>query len=86
MAEVKSVHVLSSARGRGVAHALMRHLIAVAQSDGLRALVLETGSSQDFAAARRLYQGLGFTYCGPIPGYVADPNSVFLRLGLDPAG
>lgn len=86
MAEVKSVHVLSAARGRGVAQALMTHLIDIARRDGTRNLVLETGSNQDFTPARRLYERLGFTYCGPIPGYSADPNSVFMRLPLDPAG
>lgn len=86
LAEVKSVHVSSAARNRGIAHALMTHLIKIARRDGLRALVLETGSSPDFAAARRLYERLGFAYCGPIPGYTPDPNSAFMRLGLDPAG
>lgn len=85
LAEVKSVHVVSAARGRGIAQALMRHLVDVARRDGTRALVLETGSGPDFAPARRLYERLGFTHCGPIPGYVADPHSAFLHPALGPA-
>jgi len=64
----------------------MAHMITVARDDGVDALVLETGHSEAYAPARRLYETLGFVYCGPIPGYEPDPNSVFMRLGLDPAG
>jgi len=85
-AEVKSVHTAEAARGRGVARALMGHLIGVARAEGIPALLLETGSMEAFAPARALYAGLGFTCCGPIPGYTEDPNSVFMALALDPNG
>ena len=83
-AEVKSVHVVSDARGRGLAKVLMTHLADVARADGLAALVLETGAEHlsDYAAARQLYERLGYSYCGPIPGYERDPNSAFMRLAL----
>ena len=83
-AEVKSVHVVAAARGRGVSKVLMAHLIAVAQDGGYTALVLETGSDllPGYVAARGLYDALGFRVCGPITGYEADPNSVYFRLDL----
>ena len=84
-AEVKSVHIVQAARGRGLARRLMMHLIETAHRKGTRALVLETGSMEDYKPARGLYTALGFTCCDPIPGYAPDPNSVFLRLALDPA-
>ena len=84
-AEVKSVHVAHAARGRGVAKMLMEHLIETARQGGTKALVLETGSMDDYKPARGLYKALGFTFCGLIPGYDLDPNSVFMRLALDPA-
>lgn len=87
-AEVKSVHVARAARGRGLARCIMQHLAETARADGHVALVLETGSDRvpAYDAARALYETLGYEYCGPIPGYAPDPNSVFMRLGLDPAG
>jgi len=80
--EVKSVHVAISARGRGAARKLMVHLIETARREGTTALVLETGVVEAYSAARGLYESLGFTYCGPILGYEADPHSAFMRLGL----
>lgn len=85
-AEVKSVHVLPQARGRGVARRMMAHLAEVARSEGFAALVLETGAAHlpDYDAARKLYETLGYGYCGPIFGYHHDPNSAFMRLDLVP--
>lgn len=85
-AEVKSVHVAQAARGRGLARIMMQHLEAQARAAGAAALVLETGSElcPGYDAARRLYEALGYGYCGPIHGYAEDPMSVFMRLGLEP--
>ena len=86
-AEVKSVHILAEARGRGLARVMMKHLAQIAQDEGLSALVLETGADhlQGYDAARKLYESLGYSYCGPIVGYENDPNSAFMRLALEPA-
>ncbi len=83
-AEVKSVYVAQTARGRGVARILMDHLANQAQQEGFSALVLETGSAlcPEYDAARSLYENLGYTYCPPIEGYDADPMSVFMRLSF----
>ncbi|MDA7967218.1 GNAT family N-acetyltransferase [Ruegeria sp.] len=87
-AEVKSVHVLEAARGRGLARVMMTHLADLAQAEGVTALVLETGAAHlsEYEAARKLYEALGYSYCGPIHGYAPDPNSAFMRLALEPAG
>ena len=87
-AEVKSVHVSSAARGRGLARDLMAHLEQDARESGATALVLETGAEHldEYRAARKLYEALGYSYCGPIFGYEADPNSAFMRLDLNAAG
>ncbi len=85
-AEVKSVHVIASARGRGLARGMMTRLAEIAQHEGVAALVLETGAENlpGYDAARKLYESLGYSYCGPIFGYEDDPNSAFMRLGLEP--
>ncbi|EEE37730.1 acetyltransferase, gnat family [Rhodobacteraceae bacterium KLH11] len=83
-AEVKSVHILAAARGRGLARVLMTHLADLARTEGISALVLETGAAHlpEYDAARKLYEALGYAYCAPIYGYTEDPNSAFMRLDL----
>ena len=80
--EVKSMHVLSELRGRGLARVLLDHLIAAARAGGITRLSLETGAQPSFAAARRLYEAAGFSYCPPFEGYVEDPNSVFMTRSI----
>jgi len=84
LVEVKSVHVLNQARGRGLARLIMQRLIEVAREDGHGAMVLETGSHvlPGYDAARALYEKLGFDYVDVIPSYQRDPNSAFMRLDL----
>lgn len=76
--EVKSMHVLDEARGRGFARRLVDHLIATAQDMGLTRLSLETGAQDSFAPARALYAAAGFVECPPFLGYKPDPMSVFM--------
>lgn len=77
-AEIKSMHVLREARGRGLSKAMLDHLIREAGRDGFRRLSLETGVQPTFVAARALYARAGFEECPPFEGYVEDPNSVFM--------
>lgn len=77
-AEIKSMHVLSEARGRGLSKAMLEHLLATAQSDGFTRLSLETGIQSTFIAARALYARAGFADCGPFGDYTLDPNSVYM--------
>lgn len=77
-AEIKSMHVLAEARGRGLSKAMLDHLVSAATAAGFSRLSLETGVQPTFVAARALYQRAGFTDCPPFDGYGPDPNSVFM--------
>ena len=80
--ELKSMYTAERYRRRGVASALLRHLIAEARRNGWRRLSLETGSWGYFEPARTLYRRSGFTDCGPFADYRQDPNSVYMSLEL----
>jgi putative acetyltransferase len=82
-AEIKSMHTAEAARGRGIARAMVDHLIGVARECGYRRLSLETGSGQAFAPARRLYASAGFAHCRPFADYGPTPNSAYMTLSLD---
>ena len=75
--EVKSMRTADAALGRGVGAALLDHLIAAARAAGMNRLSLETGNSELFAAANRLYRRAGFTACGPFGGYRATDFTRF---------
>ena len=76
--EVKSMRTSPSHQKRGIASALLRHIIAQATEAGYGRLSLETGSFDFFAPARGLYEKFGFEYCGPFANYREDPYSVFM--------
>ncbi|MCC6350740.1 MAG: GNAT family N-acetyltransferase [Candidatus Eisenbacteria bacterium] len=80
--EIKSMRTAGSARRRGVARALLAHILAEANRRGYARLSLETGSQPEFEPARRLYESFGFARCGPFAGYTDDPNSVFMTRAL----
>ncbi|WP_353815798.1 GNAT family N-acetyltransferase [Agromyces sp. SYSU T00266] len=50
--------VSSAARGRGVGEVMVRHVLALAASRGIRRVVLNTG--EQMRPARRLYERMGF--------------------------
>lgn len=78
--EIKSMRTTASARGRGVATLILRHILDDARARDLERVYLETGTEDYFAPARRLYARNGFTECPPFAGYTLDPNSVFMEL------
>jgi putative acetyltransferase len=80
--EVKSMRTYDHALRRGVARAMVEHIVKRARADGLRRLYLETGSFEYFRPARELYARHGFVECGPFEGYKPDPNSTFMVLEL----
>jgi len=63
-AEIKRMYVVPSARGAGVARAVLAHLEATAIAAGIDVLVLETGMKQPEAIA--LYTSSGYV---PVPGF-----------------
>jgi putative acetyltransferase len=81
-AEIKSMHVLLEARGRGLSRRMLDHLVEEARMAGFTRLSLETGVQPTFIAARALYAKAGFTDCPPFEGYGPDPNSVFMTKEL----
>jgi putative acetyltransferase len=80
--EVKSMHTAQGVRRRGIASAMLSHIIAQARTRGMTRLSLETGSWDHFLPARALYARHGFAECGPFADYVLDPNSVFMTIDL----
>ena len=80
--EVKSMRTATAHLRKGVASAVLQHIIAEAKRRGYRRLSLETGSMDYFTPACRLYQRFGFTNCAPFADYVEDPNSMFMTLAL----
>jgi putative acetyltransferase len=77
-AEIKSMHVLAEARGRGLSRRMLDQLLAEAGKEGFNRLSLETGIQSTFIAARALYTRAGFAECGPFGDYTLDPNSVYM--------
>jgi ribosomal protein S18 acetylase RimI-like enzyme len=63
-AEVKRMYVTGSARGLGLARAMLAHLEDTARADGAEVMILETGMEQPEAIG--LYESTGYTR---IPGF-----------------
>jgi putative acetyltransferase len=82
-AEIKSMHTAEEARGRGVARALVDHLIGVARERGYRRVSIETGSGPAFAPARALYASANFEPCGAFGDYRPSPNSAYMTLVVE---
>jgi putative acetyltransferase len=80
--EVKSMRTANAHRRKGVARAVLAHIIDEARRRSYSRLSLETGSMAAFEPARKLYESFGFTYCEPFADYVLDPNSVFMELEI----
>jgi len=80
--EIKSMRTARPARGRGIAALLLGRILDEAGQRGYHRLLLETGSQEFFAPARRLYARHGFVPCPPFAGYQPDPNSVFMARSL----
>lgn len=82
MGELKAIHTTQSARGSGVGQLLVSYLIDFAKSKKLQVIKLETGTTDFFSAAERLYRRLGFVECDAFAAYVANPDSLFMELRL----
>ena len=80
--EVKSMRTASAHLRKGVAAALLEHMLEVARERGYRRVSLETGSGDAFEPALALYARFGFARCGPFADYVRDSFSVFMTLEL----
>jgi putative acetyltransferase len=76
--EIKSMRTATAHLRKGVAQAMLEHIIAEARRRRYTRLSLETGSHAAFAPAHALYAGQGFSFCEPFASYVPDPYSVFM--------
>jgi putative acetyltransferase len=80
--EIKSMRVDDAFLGKGAGRAMLEHIIAEAREMGLKTLWLETGSTEAFAPALKLYESAGFVFCGPFGDYTDDPFSRFMTKAL----
>jgi len=80
--ELKSMRTAPSHLRKGVASALLQHMLDVARKRAYRRVSIETGSMEAFAPARALYAHFGFEPCGPFADYVEDSYSVFMTREL----
>ena len=80
--EVKSMRTHPDHLRKGVAAALLEHIITEARALGLRRLSLETGSGPAFAPALALYRQRGFVSGPPFGDYTASAFNQFLHLAL----
>jgi putative acetyltransferase len=78
--EVKRMFVKPEARGRRIGEAILAHIEALARSEGLTRLVLETGSN--FDAARRVYERSAFVACDQVLDYPPSNWTAFYSKDL----
>jgi putative acetyltransferase len=80
--ELKSMRTHPDFLRRGVASALLEHIIAVARTRGMVRLSLETGSGPYFESALTLYRRRGFVDGEAFAGYQRSAFNQFLHLTL----
>ena len=81
-AELKSMRTAPDQLRRGVARALLAHLIGVARARGYARLSLETGTAAMFDPANAMYEAAGFVDCEAFGGYPASPHNRFMTLAI----
>jgi putative acetyltransferase len=80
--EIKSMRTAAAHRGKGVAAVMLAHIVQTAEQRSYTRLSLETGSQDQFAPARALYSGFGFTECAAFGDYQPDAYSTFMTRSL----
>jgi putative acetyltransferase len=80
--ELKSMRTHPDFLRRGVAAALLAHIIEVARSKGMVRISLETGSGPYFEAALSLYRRHGFVDGSAFADYEQSAFNRFLHLSL----
>lgn len=80
--EIKSMRTATQHLRKGVAALIIEHLLKEAKQRGYKRISLETGASENFIPAQKLYEKYGFIYCGPFADYKDDSNSVFMTLEI----
>jgi putative acetyltransferase len=80
--ELKSMRTAPSHLRKGVAAAILDHLIVEGRARGYKRLSLETGNNAPFAPARAMYERAGFVPCGPFADYSDESFSRYYTLTL----
>jgi putative acetyltransferase len=80
--EIKSMRTHPNHLRKGVAAALLDHIVAEARRRGMKRLSLETGRGPAFEPAIALYRSRGFADGEPFGDYVRSAFNRFLHLGL----
>lgn len=80
--ELKSMRTHPDHLRKGVAAALLEHVIGEARARGLASLSLETGSGPTFEPALALYRKRGFENGEAFADYEPSPFNQFLHLSL----
>lgn len=80
--EIKSMRTAPSALRRGVARAILDHIVREARARGYCRLSLETGSNAPFAPAWALYERAGFVPCAPFGSYTDIGFSRYFSIEL----
>lgn len=80
--EIKSMRTADAYTRRGVGAALLETIIAEAHVRGYARLSLETGRTDPFHPAHRLYARYGFVPCPPFADYVLDDFSMCMTRSL----
>jgi GrpB-like predicted nucleotidyltransferase (UPF0157 family)/GNAT superfamily N-acetyltransferase len=81
--EIKSMRTAHAHLRKGVAAAILDHIIAEARRRGYARLSLETGSGPAFEPAIKLYRKYGFIDGPPFGGYARSLFNRFLHLDLE---
>ena len=81
--EFKSIRVHDNFRNQGQGINVINHLIKEAKKLKIKRLSIETGASDFFIPARKLFKKTGFTVCEPFAHYKKDINSVYLTMLID---
>ncbi|KIW08674.1 uncharacterized protein PV09_00625 [Verruconis gallopava] len=78
--EIKSVRTIPMYLRKGIATALVQHILDVARHRGYHRVSLETGTREEFSAARALYARSGFVPCEAFEGYedASSETSMFM--------
>ena len=80
-AELKSMHTLEKSRGLGIGKAVVKHIEDFAKVHSIERISLETGASEPFKSARKLYSSHGYVNCEAFGDYVlSEDNTCMTKL------
>mgnify|MGYP001198169352 FL=1 len=81
--EFKSIRVHDNFRNKGNGIKVINHLIDEAKRLSIKRLSIETGASDFFIPARKLFNKCHFLPCEPFAHYKLDKNSIYLTKQID---